>query len=265
MANDHATPREGSSEVPDNLSSSHPQQRELQQGDQLAQLTMEYLDVINGSPGTLPQLDTLASDQRALVLAAWGVVDQLLVSEPLPELDTDPTAIALGATPAVLLDPNALRQARQRRELRPSDLAASLRARGWPTKTADIFVWERRPENIAPALLADLAATLGTSNKSLILTERDATEVGAAGNEDAAQSFLQAINSDELDEVVQQWAQLFGLGLSVARQDLQRKLSNAAHRGQRNLTPDQWRAVVRVLLASERARHGLPDNPVADE
>jgi hypothetical protein len=87
--------------------------------------------------------------------------------------------------------------------------------------------------------------------------------VGVAEADDAAQTFLQALYSDELDEVVQQWAQAFGLGPSAARQDLQRRLSNAAHRGQRTLTPHQWRAVVRVLLASESARRGRPDNPVA--
>ncbi|HET8658250.1 MAG TPA: hypothetical protein VFM55_04530 [Micromonosporaceae bacterium] len=235
---------------------------DLQESDQLAQLTLDYLDVLNGSRDALPQLDGLASDQRTRVLAAWSTVDQLVASEPLPELDADPTAIALGAVPVVLLDPASLRQARQRQKLRPSDLAASLRARGWSTSTAEVFAWERRAEDVAPALLADLASTLDVSTDSLTLPARDATAVGVAEADDAAQTLLLALYSDELNEVVQQWAQAFELGPSAARQDLQRRLSNAAHRGQRTLTPHQWKAVVRVLLASERARRGLSDNPV---
>src|SRR5689334_16236139 len=107
-------------DVSDEPSSVQSHDHDLQEIDQLAQLTLDYLDVLNGSQDALPQLDDLASDQRARVLAAWGTVDQLLASESLPELDADPTAIALGAVPVVPLDPAALRQARQRQKLRPS-------------------------------------------------------------------------------------------------------------------------------------------------
>lgn len=233
--------------------------RDPQEGDQLAQLTLDYLDVLNGSRDALPQLDHLSSAQQAQVLAAWARVDQIVVSEPLSELAADPTAIALGTVPQVLLDPVALRRERQRLKLRPSNLAEALRAKGWATSTNEVFTWERRAECLAPALIADLASALSISADSLTLTANEATEADEAEISDAEQMLLQALYSDELDEVVQQWAATFGFGADAARQDLQRRLSNAAHRGQRALTPHQWNAVVQVLLAAERARRGLPD------
>lgn len=245
----------------DEPSSVESRESNAQETDQLARLTLDYLDTLNGAKDTLPQLDDLTHDQRTQVLAAWGIVDQLLTTESLPELEADATAIALGAVPLVPLDPAALRQARQRQKLRPSDIAASLQARGWSTNTSEVFTWERRPEDVAPALLADLASALDVSSDSLTLPHRNATTAWIDEPEATAQTLLQALYSDELDEVVQQWAQTFELGPSAARQDLQRRLSNAAYRGQRALTPRQWKAVVRVLLASERARRGLPDNP----
>ena len=71
-------------------------------------------------------------------------------------------------------------------------------------------------------------------------------------------AFLQVLYSDELNEVVRQWADLLGLDQEAAREDLQRRLSSAAYRGSRVLTPRQWKAVLVVLLASERARRGQP-------
>ena len=247
----------------DKPSSVRSQERDQQERDQLAQLTLDYLDVLSGSREALPQLDDLTSDQRAQVLAAWGAVDQIVAAELLPDLDADPTAVALGAVPDVLLDPVALRRARQRRELRPSDLALSLRTKGWSASTSEVFAWERRAERVAPALLAELASILDVSIDSLTSPMGEVSAAGVDEPDDTAQTFLQALYSDELDEVVQQWAQVFELGPSAARQDLQRRLSSAVHRGQRTLTPHQWKAVVQVLLANERARRGLPDNPVA--
>lgn len=241
----------------DEPSSALSQEPDPQESDRLAQLTLDYLDVLSGSRDALPQLDHLTSDQQAQVLAAWGRVDEIVASKPLPELATDPTAIALGAVPQVLLDPAALRRERQRQRLRPSNLAESLRTKGWSTSTSEVFVWERRAECVAPALLADLASALGISADSLTLSE--ATAADEADASDTRQILLQALESDELDEVVQQWAATFGLGPGAARRDLQRRLSNAAHRGQRALTPHQWNAVARVLLAAERVRRGLSD------
>lgn len=125
-----------------------------------AQLTLDYLDVLNGSRDDLPPLDDLSPGLRRRVLQAWGSIDPLIADEPLPPLGADPAAIALGAISATLLNAAALRRTRQARNLRTSDIADTLRNRGWPITTADVFAWERRPERVAPALLADIAAAL---------------------------------------------------------------------------------------------------------
>ena len=176
-------------------------------------------------------------------------------------LDADPSAIALGAVPARLLDPAAMRRARQARNLRPSDIAASLRYRGWQISTADVFAWERQPQRVASALLTDIAATVDV--RDAILTVRPSTaqaEPGQGGAGEAMTAFLQVLYSDDLNEVVEQWAHLLELDPGAAREDLRRRLSGAAYRGARVLTTRQWMAVLTVLLASERARRGQPSS-----
>jgi hypothetical protein len=237
-----------------------PREDALQDGDVIAQLTLDYLDVLNGSRDDLPSLDDLSAGLRRRVLQAWSSIDRLITDEPLPPLSADPAAIALGAIPAALLDPAALRQARRAKNLRTSDIADTLRTRGWPVSTADVFAWERRPERVAPAMLADLAATLDVDDAVLTAPQSGIGPAGAEQStaEEAMGTFLQVLYSDDLDEVVEQWARLLGLGPTAAREDLQRRLSGAAYRGSRALTTRQWKAVLVVLLASERARREQP-------
>ena len=244
----------------DNTTPHPPQGDASRDGDLLAQLTLDYLDVLNGSRDELPPLDGLTPGLRQRVLHAWSSIDRLIADEPMMPLGADPAAIALGAVPNTLLDPAAIRHARQARNLRPSDVAGSLRSRGWPVSTADVFAWERRAEQIAPALLADLAAALDVRADVLTApqsgTARTEPEQGAA--EEATTTFLQVLYSDELNDVVRQWADLLGLDPGAAHEDLQRRLSGAAYRGSRALTARQWKAVLVVLLAGERTRRGQP-------
>lgn len=242
-----------------------PRQSDLHDEDQVAQLTLDYLDVLNGSRDVLPSLDDLSADQRQRVLEAWSSVDRLTTNDPLPPISADPIAIALDAVPATPLNPAAMSQTRKARNLRPSDIASSLQQRGWSTSTADVFAWERRPERVAPALLADIAATLGVASDALTGPEPGtATADAEAGTtDDAMNTFLQVLYSDDLNEIVEQWGHLLGLDQAGAREDLQRRLSTAAHRGARTLTTRQWKAILAVLLASEHARRGQPDDPHA--
>ena len=243
----------------DNMTPHTPQGDASRDGELLAQLTLDYLDVLNGSRDELPPLDGLRPGLRQRVLHAWSSIDHLIADEPMPPLGADPAAIALGAVPDTLLDPAAIRQARQARNLRPSDVAGSLRGRGWPVSTADVFAWERRAEQIAPALLADLAAALDVRGDVLTAPQSGTARAEPEGAaEEGMTAFLQVLYSDELNEVVRQWADLLGLDPETAREDLQQRLSGAAYRGSRALTPRQWKAVLVVLLASERARRGQP-------
>jgi hypothetical protein len=265
MTGDDRLPGERSLDVSDETSQIPPQQGGLQDGGQVAQFTLDYLDVLNGSRDVLPSLDDLSADLRQRVLEAWSSVDRLITDEPLPPLSADPIAIALGAVPTTPVDPAAMSRARKAQNLRPSEIAGSLQQRGWPTSTADVFAWERRPERLAPALLADVAATLGVSSDVLTGPESDTAtaDAGSSTTDDAMSTFLQVLYSDDLSEVVGQWAHILGLDPATAREDLQRRLSTAAHRGARSLTTRQWKAILVVLLASERARRGQPNDPGA--
>jgi hypothetical protein len=239
-----------------------PPGRDAQDGDLIAQLTLDYLDMLNGSRDDLSSLDDLSIDLRRGVLQAWSSIDRLIIDDPVPPLSADPIAIALGAVPAALLDPASMRRARRAKNLRPSDIAGSLASRGWPVSTADVFAWERRSERIAPALLADIATTLDVPDAILTAPEATArTELEESAAEEGMTTFLQVLYSDDLSEVIEQWAHLLGLGSPAAREDLERRLSSTAYRGAKALSAHQWKAVLVVLLASERARRGQPSGP----
>jgi hypothetical protein len=250
----------GSPDMPDETSVSQPRDEDL-----VAQFTLDYLDVLNGSRDDLPSLDDLGPGLRRHVLQAWSNVDRLVIDEPLPPLNSDPTAIALGVVPVTLLDPTAVRQSRQAKVLRPSDVAASLHNRGWPVTTADVFAWERRPERVAPALLADLAAILKVPAATIAASESETAPTEPASNAtEPMATFLQVLYSDDLDEIVSQWARLLGLDHEGALEDLQRRLSGVAYRGTAALNTHQWKAILAVLLASERARRRKLTSPHAD-
>lgn len=225
-----------------------------QERDVMAQLTLDYLDVLNGGSDHLPTLDTLSDDLRRRVLQAWGGLDRLINDEPLPPLSADPVAVALGVVPDILLDPVAVRRERQARKARPSEIASLLRERGWLVSTSDVFAWERHAEPVAPALLHDIAAILGVGEASLT---PDAA-VGSWYKTEDENALLEALCMADLDEIVQQWAELLSLDLDATRENLGKRLSGAVHRGTRALAIRQLKAVLRVLLETERARREQP-------
>lgn len=252
--------------MPDEIDAVSQSKPSLQDQDLVLELTLDYLDVLNGSSDALPVLDDLSPELRRRVLQAWSSIDRLITDEPLPPLSADPTAIALGAVPAVLLDPASLRHKRQAKNMRPSEVAAGLQHLGWQISTADVFAWERRSQRLAPALLADIAATLSVPEGVLTIPESPmgTADSGEDPAPDAISAFLQVLYSDDINDLVQQWAQLLELDPATAREDLQRRLSTVAHRGAHILSTHQWRAVLMVLLASERARREQPDDPHTD-
>jgi len=229
-----------------------PQERDL-----VAQLTLEYLDVLNGSGDQLPSLDALDKGLRQLVLRAWGSIDRLIDDEALPPLSADPVAIALGAAPDILLDPGAVRRERQAKNARPSEIARFLQERGWPISTSDVFAWERHAEPVAPALLRDIAAILGVREAGLTPAGASASAGPWQDTEDE-NALVEALRIADLNEIVQQWAELLGLNPEAARANLSKRLTGAARRGTRALTTRQLRAVLAVLLETERARRQQP-------
>jgi hypothetical protein len=229
-----------------------PQERDL-----VTQLTLEYFDVLNGSSDHLPPLDALGDGLRQLVLQAWGSIDRLIDDELLPPLSADPIAIALGAVPDILLDPAAVRRERQAKNARPSEIARFLQERGWPVTTSDVFAWERHAGPVAPALLRDIAAMLGVREASLTPAGASAPAGPRQDTEDE-NALVEALCMDDLNEIVQQWAELLGLDPEAARANLGKRISGAARRGTRALTIRQLKAVLAVLLETERARRQHP-------
>jgi hypothetical protein len=202
----------------------------------------------------MPPLDALVDDLRRRVLHAWGSIDRLIDDEPLPPLAADPVAIALGAVPDSRLDPAAMRRERQAKNVRPSEIARFLQDRGWPVTTSDVFAWERQAERVAPALLGDIAAMLGVPEATLAPVGSSEPS-GPGRNAEDENALLEALRMDDLDEIVQQWAELMGFDPETARGDLGRRLSGAARRGTRTLSTRQLKAVLAVLLEAERTRH----------
>lgn len=263
MTSDDRPLGEGSREVYDGSNTTQPLNNACPEIDQIAELTLDYLDLLNGSRDVLPTLDTLSLELQQTVLDTWGAVDRLMVNKPISPLSDDPIAIALGAVPTTLLDPTALRAARQAQSRRPSSIAEALQRRGWSTTTSDVFRWEQRAEHVAPALLGDLAATLDVSSDVLIHSQSDASEVAEpSGPGDNLHPFLQVLYSDELNEIVDQWARLQGISTNAARNDLHQRVNAAAHRGERTLTARQWKAILVILLANENARREQPNDPL---
>jgi hypothetical protein len=97
-----------------------------------------------------------------------------LAAHGAPPLDEDPTAIMLGlvSNPDCVLDPKALRKAREDSGLTASDLADQLTARGWYVQIGDVVCWESKPLEIIPAIIAAIADETDTEPQRLIYTSK---------------------------------------------------------------------------------------------
>ena len=150
-----------------------------------------------------------------------------------------------------------MRRERQAKNARPSEIARFLQERGWPVTTSDVFAWERHAGPVAPALLRDIAAMLGVREASLTPAGASAPAGPRQDTEDE-NALVEALCMDDLNEIVQQWAELLGLDPEAARANLGKRISGAARRGTRALTIRQLKAVLAVLLETERARRQHP-------
>ena len=125
--------------------------------------------------------------------------------------------------------------------------------------------------NAAPSASPRLSSPTSLQRSASPMTRSPARNPGtgtvdaeAGTTDDAMNTFLQVLYSDDLNEVVEQWGRLLGLDPAGAREDLQRRLAQPriAERGPSQLAQRQGRG--EIPLASERARRGQPDDPHAD-
>lgn len=88
-----------------------------------------------------------------------------------PPLQADPVAAMLGLVPdaSFRLDSTAFTQLCTRQGMKPTALAARLRARGWKVEAADVFRWRTSvASDVSPALIRVISEELDVSADDLI-------------------------------------------------------------------------------------------------
>lgn len=170
-----------------------------------------------------------------------------------PPLDEDPVAAMLGLVPSpeYRLDPKALARARKAAGLKAGELAARLVARGWSVSGGDVFTWENRstPE-VSPALIRAIAEETGRSSDDLVTTQAwDPLEAEVST----------ALESSRFQQLVERWAALQGVSITLAGAELRSRVLATVHRGDRP-SPDQLLDSLNALLVAKE-RSGGSDGP----
>lgn len=117
-------------------------------------------------------LASLAPYQRDAV-AKMLEIDDLVweATHGAPPLQADPVAAMLGLVPdgSFRLDSVAFTQLCSRQGVKPTVLAARLKARGWSVEAADVFRWRTSvASDVSPALIRVIGEELGVSPDDLI-------------------------------------------------------------------------------------------------
>lgn len=150
-----------------------------------------------------------------------------------PPLHEDPVAALLGLVldPHLSLDGAALTRARKAAGIAASELATTLRGRGWHVSTSDVLRWQTRTaDDVSPALVKAIAAELGTSVETLT------TDRGAAGETPALEEVMR---SPAFESLVQRFALIQGMTRALAASTLRARGLATVHRGD-TPAPEQW-------------------------
>ena len=142
-----------------------------------------------------------------------------------PPLEDDPTAAMLGLVPDphCSLDPRELKRVRANAKVKPSELAGRLRGRGWKFQTRDVVRWESRSsDDVAPALIRAIADELGV-DFDVLVTDAAYTEKRTL--------LAEVTTSPTFAQLVDRWAELRRIPVSMARSALESRLVAAVHRG----------------------------------
>lgn len=162
-----------------------------------------------------------------------GIAEALRASDfEVPPLEEDPVAATLGLVPDrhFSLDRQALTRARKHARMQTSDLAAALAKRGWQVEGRDVFNWEHRAaDNVSPALIAAIAAVLGTTI--------DRLRINRAGENLSALDA--ATQTSRFAELARRLAALRGIPESLAASTLRSRGLATVHRGSEP-DADRW-------------------------
>lgn len=218
--------------------------------DVVGRIAEQYVDFLDGKAAAAPELEGLEPPLRQ---HATAVCDALRVAwhsglMAPPPLDEDPLAISLGLVPdpSRALDGNALRTARTRAKLRPSDLRDRLAERGWTVRTAELARWEQEAHvTIMPAVIKAMAEELSVPESRLVART-------PASPPDPRVEAMTA--SSRFQSLAQRWAALFSLGEPDAVAALRQVvMSGAALRGEQP-SQDAWLDAIEVLVAAQEGR-----------
>lgn len=170
----------------------------------------------------------LSEAERVEIESLVDVADLLWeATHGAPALEADPVAAALGLTtdPGRTLDSKALRRARSKAGMKPTELARRLTSRGWSVTAGDVFRWENgSAADVVPAQIEAIAQETGSSAGAL-MTDRAA---------DAEPDLVDAATrSSRFDELVRRWARIQEMSVSDAARSLRFRMLGAVHRGGR--------------------------------
>jgi hypothetical protein len=212
----------------------------------LGTLAERYLDYLSGVRPEPPSLKGFTLAQQREVRASWQLLDaarQAAEGYTPPPLEADPLALALGLVPdpGRRLSGGGLKKARMKRDLKTSQLADLLAARGWDVSTKTVFRWEMAGSaEIAPALIAAVAEVLRVPAEEL---------TAAASDHDPATTEIQAAAAtQQFAGLARRWAKTSGQPLADARAGLQRLMLVTTARRGRHLTAREWLAVLEDFI-----------------
>jgi len=213
--------------------------------DPMDDLIEAYVRYLEGG-GERPSLERLDPTTRGEAAELFRLLDATWGSQTdLPPLETDPVAIALGfaTTPPAAFDRLAgskLAQYRKRRNIKPSDLAERLTARGiaatakWVVRTESLPV-----ADIDPVTVAAIAGVLGCSPAELTVS-----------NPQDFDEFIGWLHSPDFDREVATWAAEHDYRSEGLASDARSKLLAARQRSSGQGDRAHWVALLRAVLNS---------------
>lgn len=217
-------------------------------------------------------LARLPDHERAeaeVLLAAGDLAWESQFTAPPPA--QDPIAAMLGLVPntAYRLDGPALMKMRKARRLTVGDLADRLTARGWQTRSRDVFNWEKDNSSIPPAVVRAIAAILATSPERLTLGAPTLQPTPATLNDpnnpndlitDRERAAEVARRHPRFEALVARYAALVRTGLDEAAEAMAGRMLATVHRGS-HPDPNQMLSSLEALVAAleDRAERSRPD------
>lgn len=198
--------------------------------------------------GNLEPLQQLPDDEQDLVRAVGPWLAALRGSDPsatapidrpVPALDEDPIAIALGLVPDPdrALSADRLVGARRRTKLKRSDLVRRLVARGWEVSMQDVDAWERSDTIQPPALVVAVADVLRTSPAALTVPHAAIRPM----------TWVAVLDEETIAAQLNSWAREAGVDTSALRVKVEHALTGAFHRNEKAPTVLALRKVIEVL------------------